>query len=392
MSKNKRYLFIGVIAGIILTLAGGWGIDFLAARGILFGNDNVTPGSKLTQKKVESIDKLIQDYYLYDVDETRLTESMYAGLVDGIEDPYSCYYTKEEYEIVNESTEGHYKGIGVVMIQSKETGAVSVAHCYEGSPAQEAGIREGDIISKVDGTSLEGVELGDVSIMIKSTSEDTVHLTLLRNGEEIELDVTKAAIEIPVVSSEMLADQKGYIAIHQFTAATAHQFQQAYQELNEQGMKSLIVDLRDNPGGLLSGVCDTLDLFMPEGLLVYTEDKYGNKVEYKSKGKTPIDIPIVVLINENSASAAEIFAGAVKDHEIGQLVGTTTFGKGIVQKIFNLTDGSVVKLTVSGYFTPKGANIHGKGIEPDVAVENEVSAEGEEVVDAQLEKAIEMLN
>jgi len=392
MSKNKRYLFIGVIAGIILTLAGGWGINFLAARGILFGNDNVKPGSEFAQKKVESIDRLIQDYYLYDVDETKLTESMYAGLVDGIEDPYSCYYTKEEYEIVNESTEGHYKGIGVVMIQSKETGAVSVAHCYEGSPAQEAGIREGDIISKVDGTSLEGVELGDVSVMIKSNSGDTVHLTLLRNGEEIELDVTKAAIEIPVVSLEMLADQKGYIAIYQFTASTAHQFQQAYQELNEQGMKSLIVDLRDNPGGLLSGVCDTLESFMPEGLLVYTEDKYGNRAEYKSKGETPIDIPMVVLINENSASAAEIFAGAVKDHEIGQLVGTTTFGKGIVQKIFNLTDGSVVKLTISSYFTPNGVNIHGKGIEPDVAVENEAPAEGEEAVDAQLEKAIEMLN
>jgi len=392
MSKNKRYLFIGMIAGIILTLAGSWGIDFLAARGMLFGNDNVTPGSKVTQKKIESIDKLIQDYYLYDVDETKLTESMYAGLVNGIDDPYSCYYTKEEYEIVNESTEGHYKGIGVVMIQSKETGAVSVAHCYEGSPAQEAGILEGDIIFKVDGTSLDGVELGDVSVMIKSNAQDTVHLTLLRNGEEIELDVAKASIEIPVVTWEMLSDQKGYISIHQFTAATAHQFQQAYQELNEQGMKSLIVDLRNNPGGLLSGVCDTLDLFMPKGLLVYTEDKYGNRAEYTSKGKTPMEVSLVVLINENSASAAEIFAGAVKDHEMGTLVGTTTFGKGIVQKIFNLTDGSVVKLTISSYFTPNGVNIHGKGIEPDVAVENVMPAEGEEAVDAQLEKAIEILN
>ncbi|MCH1980921.1 S41 family peptidase [Lawsonibacter sp. OA9] len=201
------------------------------------------------------------------------------------------------------------------------------------------------------------------------------------------MDLEKAEVEIPAVSYKMLQDEVGYIVIYQFTAVVPEQFQKACQLLTEQGIKRLIVDLRDNPGGLLTSVCDTLNSFMPKGLLVYTEDRNGNRTEHFSEGKTPLDIPLVVLVNQNSASSAEIFAGAVKDYGVGTLVGTTTYGKGIVQKTFGLNDGSVVKLTVSSYYTPNGINIHGTGIEPDVEVEQPEDA----TEDLQLEKALELI-
>lgn len=394
MSNNRRYLLIGFMSGLAAALLGfgGWRIaeDKMAMNA---GSSSVPPTSRTAEKKIEEIESLIHGYYLYDVDDSQLTEGMYAGLVAGIDDPYSCYYTKEEYEVVNETTEGHYQGIGVVMIQDKNTNAVSVVHCYEGSPAEAAGVRDGDVIVKVDDEEISGKELSDVSALIKANGGDQVKLTLVREGQEdfIEVEVTKASIEIPVVDFEMMEGQVGYIAIRQFAGTTAHQFELAMEELRDQDMQKLIVDLRDNPGGLLSGVCDTLNSFMPEGLLVYTEDKYGNRTEYSSEGKDPIDVPLVVLINENSASASEIFAGAVKDHQVGTLVGTTTYGKGIVQKLFNLDDGSVVKLTISSYYSPNGINIHGQGITPDVEVENpDKAADGEEE-DVQLDKAVEIV-
>ena len=232
------------------------------------------------------------------------------------------------------------------------------------------------------------MELSEISDKI-ARSESAIFLRLYRESkdEQIEVEVTKAEVEIPSVSWEMKENQTGYLAINQFTGVTAQQFQEAYQKLQEEGMTALIVDLRDNPGGLLTGVCDTLKCFMPEGLLVYTEDKKGNKEEYRCEGETPIEIPLVVLINENSASAAEIFAGAVQDHKVGTLVGVTTYGKGIVQKPFLLDDGSVIKLTISAYYTPDGKNIHGKGIKPDVTVEQPKEAKE----DLQLEKAMEIL-
>lgn len=386
-NRRKKYMLV-FLAGVFVSLAAQAGAD-LGSSYLYRKNGGTSPESAAANQKIEVICDLIDEEFLFEKDEYELTEGMYAGLVSGLEDPYSEYYTAEEYLSVSQTHEGHYKGIGVVMIQEKNTGIISVGHCYEESPAKKAGVLEGDIFYKVDGETIDGMELSDVATAIKNNGRDDVVITIYREKtqEYIDIKIIKEEIEIPVVEHEMMESNIGYIAIYQFTAVTATQFETAYQELLNSGMKRLIVDLRDNPGGLLSGVVDTLNCIMPEGLLVYTEDKEGNREEYFSKGETPIEIPLVVLINENSASASEIFAGAVKDHEVGTLVGVTTFGKGIVQKTFGLNDGSVVKLTVSSYFTPNGVNIHGTGVEPDITVE--LPEDGKE--DTQLQRAVEEL-
>ena len=226
-----------------------------------------------------------------------------------------------------------------------------------------------------------------VAAAIKNGEADQVHMILKRDGETYEVDVTKEEIQVPVVAGEMLDDQIGYIQIAQFTGLTSEQFEKYYQELREQNMKGLIVDLRNNPGGLLDAVVDTLRQILPEGLVVYMQTKDGTKTEYTCDGDTPIDIPMVVLVNEYSASASEIFAGAVHDYGIGTLVGNTTYGKGIVQKTFPFSDGSAVKMTIAYYYTPNGTCIHGEGIDPDVKVELPQDAEA----DVQLEKALEII-
>ena len=317
---------------------------------------------------------------------------MYAGLMAGLEDPYSRYYSREECEEEDRSNAGEYEGLGVVLGQMKDTGEVVIVQCYDGGSAAEAGVQAGDILYAVDGESVEGKELSEISDAIQEKEEKDVVLTLGRSqadGSEQRMDitVTKGPVEMNYVSGEMLGDGIGYLAITQFTGVTSEQFQETYQSLKDQGMERLIIDLRDNPGGLLDAVCETLRQILPEGMIVYMEDKAGNREEYTCDGETPIDIPLVVLVNENSASASEIFAGAVKDHGVGTLVGTTTFGKGIVQTYYRLGDGSEIKLTTAKYFTPNGNNIHGTGVEPDVQVEASEDAE----TDAQLEKAVEVV-
>ena len=207
--------------------------------------------------------------------------------------------------------------------------------------------------------------------------------------------MTKEDIQVPVVGSEMLEEQIGYIQITQFTGLTPQQFAEHYEDLKKQQMKALIIDLRNNPGGLVDSAVDTLCQILPEGLVVYMQTKDGTKTEYSCDGETPIDIPMVVLVNEYSASASEIFAGAVHDYGVGTLVGTTTYGKGIVQKTFPFTDGSAVKMTIAYYYTPSGTCIHGEGIEPDVKVELsediETLSDGKTKVDNQLKEAIDYL-
>ena len=257
------------------------------------------------------------------------------------------------------------------MEQNRETGEIRVVQCYEGSPAAEAGIISGDILYKIGDQLASGMDVTDISNQIRNGDAEEIELTIKREGmeEPLMIKITPDTVEIPVVKSRMLENTVGYIQIAEFTDGTSEQFRTAYENLQEQKIKGLIIDLRNNPGGLLDSVCDTLEQILPEGMIVYTEDKYGKREEHTCDGKTPIQIPMIVLVNRESASAAEIFAGAVKDHGIARLVGETTFGKGIVQKIYQLSDGSAVKLTVSKYYTPNGVNIHGTGIEPDITVE-----------------------
>lgn len=344
-----------------------------------------------TVKKLEALEELISDQYYKDedIDTDAMIEGMYAGLVDSLGDPYSVYYTAEEWRAMMEETEGIYYGIGAYVSLDTTTGFAKISGVIANTPAEEAGLRENDIIYLVDGETTQGYELTEVTSMIKGEEGTTVHLTIYREGEPdyLEMDVTRRKIESPTVSYEMYDNGVGYIQITEFDDVTSDQFADALAVIKGSHAKGLILDLRSNPGGSLPVVVDIARSILPKGLIVYTEDKYGERDEYTCDGKNELDIPLVVLINGNSASASEILAGSIKDYGKGTLIGTTTFGKGIVQRVLPLTDGTALKLTISSYYTPNGNNIHGIGIDPDIECEFDSEAYYDDGVDNQLERA-----
>ena len=396
MQESGGKFLKGFILGLLLmALVSAGGFYAYATRGQAKAPGSLT--DKKSMDKISYLESLIDLHYLNEADTEKMKEGMYAGLVNGLEDPYSRYYTVEEYGTLNEETQGHYEGIGVVM-QQGEDGLVTLARCYEGAPGEKAGLKAGDAIYKVNGEEVLEMDLATVAKKIKDPEVNPVHLTIAREGENdyLELDIVKEEVKVPVVSHEMLENHVGYLAIYEFTDVTFEQYQSAREDLESQGMEKLVIDLRDNPGGLLTSVCDVLNTILPKGLIVYTEDKYGKREEERCDGRSPIDIPLAVLVNENSASASEIFAGAVKDHKVGVIVGTVTYGKGVVQTIKDLGDGSALKLTVSNYYTPNGVNINGVGIEPDetVKLDEKLLEKGgfTRQEDNQLQKAVEILS
>lgn len=346
-----------------------------------------------TLAKLESVEELIDKYYYNekDINTDDMIEGMYAGMVASLGDPYSVYYTAEEWKELMQDTEGIYYGIGAYVSLDEKTGYGKIKEVIANTPAQEAGLKENDIIYEVDGESAYGLELSEVVAMIKGEEGTTVHLTIYREGEldYLEIDVVRRKIESPTVNYEMLDNGIGYIQITEFDEVTSDQFTEALAFIKGSDAKGLILDLRSNPGGSLSVVVDIARKLLPEGLVVYTVDRAGNRTEYGCDGKKELQMPLVVLVDGNSASASEILAGAIKDYEKGTLIGTTTFGKGIVQKILPLTDGTALKLTVSAYYTPKGNNIHNIGIEPDIVCEFDAEAYYDDGIDNQLERAIE---
>lgn len=388
--KNKEYIR-GIITGVVFSLAvgaGGYAGFRLGDKGVLSDREHV--------QKLKYLEHLIQEEYLGEADQEALAEGLYTGLVYGLGDDYSRYYTAQEYQQENSSTTGSYVGIGIAM-QKNEEGGVKIAECYEGGPGEQAGLKVGDIISAVNGTDIMEMDTSQVAELVRNSQKDQVVLTIHRMGVEkpLKLNVKITDVELPSVFSEMLENKIGYIRISQFMEVTPGQYREAFETLQNQGMEKLVVDLRGNLGGLLTSVCSILGDILPEGLIVYTEDKYGNRQEERSGGKSPLTIPLAVLVNENSASASEIFAGAVKDYGIGTIVGTTTFGKGVVQELHPLSDGSAVKLTVSNYYTPKGKSIHEVGIEPDVEVKLAPELLNKEEItheeDNQLQEALKIL-
>ncbi len=396
MQESGGKFLKGFILGLLLmALVSAGGFYAYATRGQAKAPGSLT--DKKSMDKISYLESLIDLHYLNEADTEKMKEGMYAGLVNGLEDPYSRYYTVEEYGTLNEETKGHYEGIGVVM-QQGEDGLVTLARCYEGAPGEKAGLKAGDAIYKVNGEEVLEMDLATVAKKIKDPEVNPVHLTIAREGENdyLELDIVKEEVKVPVVSHEMLENRVGYLAIYEFTDVTFEQYQSAREDLESQGMEKLVIDLRDNPGGLLTSVCDVLNTILPKGLIVYTEDKYGKREEERCDGRSPIDIPLAILVNENSASASEIFAGAVKDHKVGVIVGTVTYGKGVVQTIKDLGDGSALKLTVSNYYTPNGVNINGVGIEPDetVKLDEKLLEKGgfTRQEDNQLQKAVEILS
>lgn len=394
-------LLVVVIAATIIGVF--WKKDVLQEKISEAGSEESTQestkdtiSSSEVEKKAGTIADILDQYYFEDIDEDALVDGMYAGMVDGVGDPYTCYYSAEEYSSLMETTSGTYYGIGAVLTQDAETNVVTILHVYSGTPAEEAGVKDGDIIVKVDDVEGNSMELSELVKHIKGEEGTTVHLQLLREGEEdyLDFDVERRQVEIPTVEYQMLEGKIGLIQISEFSDNTPEQFDAAIKDLQGQGMEAMIVDLRNNPGGVLQAVCSMLDEILPEGTIVYTEDKYGNRSDYDSD-EACLDIPMAVLINENSASASEIFAGAIKDYKYGTLIGTTSFGKGIVQSIIPLEDGSAVKVTMAKYFTPNGNYIHEKGIEPDITLEYEYlgnkDADYEPMQDNQVLKAIEVL-
>lgn len=388
--KHKEYA-AGVLTGVLVVALAAGGVKFVQQRqynGVLSDSSHV--------QKIEYLEKMIDQEYLGEVDNAEMAEGIYAGLVYGLGDVYSRYYTADEYAQETASTDGAYAGIGV-SIQKNKNGGVQIAECYEGGPGAEAGLQTGDVITAINDTDVTDMELSDVVSLIRENKDNTIVLTVFRENEEksreISVDVTD--VELPSVFGEMLDKKTGYIQITQFTGVTPQQYKDMFAELKDKGMERLVIDLRDNPGGLLTSVCDILREILPEGLIVYTEDKYGNREEETCDGKHQLDMPLAVLVNENSASASEIFAGAVQDHEVGTIVGTTTYGKGVVQELRQLSDGSAVKLTVSNYYTPNGNSINKVGIKPDVEVKlasellNKDEITHEE--DNQLQKALDVI-
>lgn len=346
-----------------------------------------------TEKKLSAIEDVISEYYYQDadIDVDAMTEGMYAGMVSALGDPYSVYYTEEEWEEMMRDTEGIYYGIGAYLMIDQVTGLGKISGVIDNTPAQEAGLRENDLLYLVDGESTAGMELSEIVSRVKGEEGTKVHLTIYREGESdyLEVDVERRKIEAPTVKYEILKNDIGYIQITEFDDVTTDQFTEAMAVVKGAHVKGLILDLRSNPGGSLNVVVEIARQILPKGLIVYTEDKNGEREEYNCDGRRQLDMPLVVLVNGNSASASEILAGAIKDYKMGTLVGTTTFGKGIVQRILPLTDGTALKLTISAYYTPGGSNIHGVGIEPDVICEFDSGAYYDEGVDNQLEKAVE---
>ncbi len=365
--KNKEFkkgVAIGVAATLVVTGAG-----FVSYQKVLFPKGSALSDVRTVQK-LNYLENLIDTEYLDEKDESSLREGLYAGLLAGLKDPYSTYYTAEQYKELNTSNEGSYVGIGAVL-QKDDAGGAKVVQLYEGGPGEQAGLKTGDVIKAVDGTDVTEKETSDIASMVRDSEKDSVMLTIQRENEEKTRDIKVEIrdVEIQTVSHEMLDGDNGYIRISEFSEVTSDQYKKAFADLKSQGMKKLVVDLRDNPGGLLTAVCGVLRQILPEGLIVYTEDKNGKREEETCDGKNELTMPLAVLVNGNSASASEIFAGAVKDYGIGTIVGTTTYGKGVVQTIQPLTDGSAVKITIAKYYTPKGNDINKKGIEPDVEAE-----------------------
>ncbi|MBP7426425.1 MAG: S41 family peptidase [Lachnospira sp.] len=333
--------------------------------------------------KLNAIDSVLESFYFGDVDDETAKDNIYKAYLSSYGDKYTMYYTADEYKALKESTNGKFYGIGAVCQLSGE-GGVLLVDVYDNGAGYQAGLRSGDRVVNVDGRDITGMELSSAVALIKGDKGTSVTLEVIRGTERLTFSAVRDAVEAKTVSYTLLDNNIGYLSISQFEEVTTKQFKAAVEDLQSQGMKGLVIDIRNNPGGLLDTVVGMLKYMLPDGLIVYTEDKQGNRKEYKGQDNDEFNLPLAVIVNGNSASASEIFAGAIQDYGKGTIIGTQTYGKGIVQTVKPLTDGSAIKFTIAKYFTPKGQDIHGKGVTPDMVVEYDTDAD----VDTQLDEAI----
>ena len=393
MEKKKGGGFKnGLICGILIAVVVFAG--FSEIKHVVSSVSGSARVSKEADAKLGLIEGLIDELYLYrdDIDDDVLTEGIYKGYVEAIGDPYTVYYDEAETKDLFQSFEGEFSGVGAVLSQNINTMEIVINNVYDDSPAKKAGLLNGDVIVQVDDRELQGEELSEVVTWIRGEKGTDVDIHVYREseGKIIKCTVTRDVIKAVTVTDKMLDDNIGYMQITEFDSVTYDQFVESLDKLDSEGMEGLIIDLRGNPGGNLDTTVDMLKEILPEGVIVSTRDRKGNEEEYTNDEDNTFDKPLVLLVDEYSASASEIFSGAVKDYGIGTLVGTQTFGKGIVQNVLDLQDGTSIKITVSEYFTPSGENIHGKGITPDVVVEfpEDIS---EITSDIQLDKAVEVI-
>ena len=333
--------------------------------------------------KLNAIDSVLESFYFGDVDDETAKDNIYKAYLSSYGDKYTMYYTADEYKALKESTNGKFYGIGAVCQLSGE-GGVLLVDVYDNGAGYQAGLRSGDRVVNVDGRDITDMELSSAVALIKGDKGTSVTLEVIRGTERLTFSAVRDAVEAKTVSYTLLDNNIGYLSISQFEEVTTKQFKAADEDMQSQGMKGLVIDIRNNPGGLLDTVVGMLKYMLPDGLIVYTEDKQGNRKEYKGQDNDEFNLPLAVIVNGNSASASEIFAGAIQDYGKGTIIGTQTYGKGIVQTVKPLTDGSAIKFTIAKYFTPKGQDIHGKGVTPDMVVEYDTDAD----VDTQLDAAI----
>ncbi|MCR5398614.1 MAG: S41 family peptidase [Lachnospiraceae bacterium] len=344
--------------------------------------------------KLRTLEYLVDKYYLNEYTVEDMREGVYEGLIDSLGDRYGEYYTKEELKEAKEKSSGTFGGIGAYIGYDQNNNCCVIAGTFTDSPAEKAGLREGDLIYMVDGEDVSAMDTNEVVSRVRGPEGSTVHMSLVRQGSDdlIEVDIVREQIESDTVYSEMLEDNIGYIQIEEFDTVTFEQFVDALAVLKGQGAKGIIIDVRSNPGGNLDTACDIARYIIPEGIICYTVDKYDNRIDYTSDGEHELELPLVMLVNGYSASASEILTGAAKDHGKARVVGSTTYGKGIVQTIVPIDDGSAVKLTTCAYYTPSGVCIHGTGIEPDVAVDFNSDEYYNEGKDNQLDAAVEEMH
>ena len=344
MEDNKKNFWKGALAGALaMFMVGAAALGIMNVAGVDLGTSQEKVVNAQEEKKLNKLKKLIDENYLYtdDLKEEDLENGLYSGYINALGDPYSVYYDEEQTKSLQESTSGEYSGIGVVFSQNQETKVITAVQVYENSPANEAGIQANDILYKVGDKDVSGTDLSDVVQLIRGVENTTVDITVLRgdDAKEVTMTVTRRKIQVETVKSEMKDDQIGYIRVTEFDSVTYDQFKSALDSLEEQGMKGLVVDLRANPGGNLATVTQMLDLLLPKGTIVSTKDKSDHEEVISSDDEHQFTKPMAVVVDGNSASASEIFAGAIQDYGLGLIVGTTTYGKGIVQQIFDLGDG-----------------------------------------------------
>ena len=376
MCLKKGYLHIGINGDVYIQ------------------SDAVTDESGIgseVEAKLNAIDSVLDSFYFEEVDDEKAKDSIYKAYLSSYGDKYTVYYTADEYKKLTETTNGTFSGIGAVCQISSE-GGILLVDVYESGAGYKAGLRSGDRIIQVDGTDVTDMDLSSAVALVKGEKGTQVGLKIVRDGATSDYTVVRDEIEVQTVNYAITEDNIGYISVSQFENVTAKQFKAAIEDLKSEGAKGIIIDIRNNPGGLLTTVISMLKDILPNGLIVYTEDKDGNRKEYSDNDNEELDMPLAVLVNGNSASASEIFAGAIQDYGKGVIVGTQTFGKGIVQTVKPLTDGSAIKFTIAKYFTPKGQDIHGKGVTPDVVVEYDKDADEDTQISAALESVRAQIN